>query len=1199
MTPNSPIKQRFILFLTVCLLLSQVPPAFSLRPETDKSGLEEALGNWRPPEHSFFQAVQERQARVRQLAVLARERGKDLGLTPEEVDALDKIRQVKEAEVEWELDDGTVQDVQVVWVKDTFTPGKRPSKGGIRFTLHPSVLGEASLKIWEEYQTRHAPDESQSRFLLGKLAAQAAIALAQLMSWKLALVELDEFLGGGKADFLGLDLAREGDVFKIVPFKPKLSRSELERLSFKGGTVLADAGAVGPEEYVPATDVGATDWMMALMLEAFLRVQVRDPESSLRRDHPDLARHLTELLDNPPAEVTMVKAVLDYEKKTGRVVREKAAYTGKPIDLGGSLGRSDATGKGGLIVTEEMVRRIFPERRAMERPLEGMRVAIQGFGNVGEPTARLFTQAGAVVQAVSDVSGYLQMADGFKPADWDALSASKKAGNLLKDYPQGALSGIATFHPGPQGMLELPVDILVPAAIEMAITEENAPRIQARMVVPLANGGVTPQASAFLAKQGTAVAPDTLVNAGGVTVSWFEMLQNFEGRQWPLEVVEQKLREQLIGPVDRLWEEWEWLRENLDPEIDLMTAADLVSIRRLVERFVRTPAAVTVESAPHKGVEDPIFWGNWVRDVLDSSTSTREEKVEILGKAWVEDRHGTLTLNSEMLALGEAHEAADLAFWRAIKDDRLGYEVILWILRSPSLARRRLAADGIAHYGEFATRKNRFGIPLDLVLGFYGADHPDLVEWGFLEHQSIGWRVPWTWIEGLLEGESPEEVLSSAMKEAGYSKFGVHRMADGDFILTFVPKRATAPTAGLEDANATAIAEPVVEGTDWDALGGILGSVSPAQPGTDGRFRDLDSPSLKDVLSRWPEVKEVLGAMALKVDRESPIDEEMGRVRDAIARLVKRIDDLRFDPRAVLSSPIFKEIEQGRPPVPVGSILMKGEALSSSPETFRWLLEDLDGFLAWLPFRSEQDKKQVFEKLSAQELKEVLFEAIQRTTQGEGYRIHMQPEKGTYKFTAVHQDSEEAEERPLEVDGYRREYLHGIWVESGLVALRDLISGQSGAVKEIADSRTKVALLVDPQLTTASADDLSEITALLWQLAKYPTVELAFSSEKREEDYRAKGFQVVRMLPESAVPSNGQVPADPDAIYVKPSSPSRLLSREQLVSVATEALALWQQERKKGPGLHSPIVLDITPYLDIRGLTLKAIWEKVLVEYFL
>jgi glutamate dehydrogenase/leucine dehydrogenase len=206
--------------------------------------------------------------------------------------------------------------------------------------------------------------------------------------------------------------------------------------------------------------------------------------------------------------------------------------TGKPLDIGGSEGRREATGRGVLEVTREVLARgIVPGLGSVS----GARVAVQGFGNVGSHVATFFRDEGARVIAVSDVAGGIASEAGL---DLEAVRAHREeAGTVV------GLAGTRTLTN--QELLELPCDILVPAAIGAQIRRDNAPRISARLVVEGANGPTTPAADRILAQRGIPVVPDVLANAGGVVVSYFEWVQNTENEQWTLEEVNRKLHRRM------------------------------------------------------------------------------------------------------------------------------------------------------------------------------------------------------------------------------------------------------------------------------------------------------------------------------------------------------------------------------------------------------------------------------------------------------------------------------------------------------------------------------------------------------------------------------------------------------------------------------------------------------------------------------
>jgi len=199
---------------------------------------------------------------------------------------------------------------------------------------------------------------------------------------------------------------------------------------------------------------------------------------------------------------------------------------GKPVSLGGTLGRLEATGRGITYITQEAARQTGMH-------LDGASVAVQGFGNVGYHAARLLHDAGCKLVAVSDVSGGLYNRNGL---NWAELERVKLAGSTLR-----AAAG-EYDHISNEELLELPVDVLVPAALENQITAQNASRVRAKMVVEGANGPTTPEADAVMQENGIYVVPDILANAGGVIVSYFEWVQDLQSYFWDEDEINQKLR---------------------------------------------------------------------------------------------------------------------------------------------------------------------------------------------------------------------------------------------------------------------------------------------------------------------------------------------------------------------------------------------------------------------------------------------------------------------------------------------------------------------------------------------------------------------------------------------------------------------------------------------------------------------------------
>jgi glutamate dehydrogenase (NADP+) len=336
-------------------------------------------------------------------------------------------------------------------------------------------MDDGSLSIFEGYRVRHddtrGPTKGGIRYHPG-VSLDEVKALAFWMTCKCAVVGLP--YGGAKGG---------------VTVNPKeLSHLELERLS--RGFIREVADFIGPDTDIPAPDVYTNEMIMGWM---------QDEYSKIRRQH--------------------VPAVI----------------TGKPIALGGSLGRGDATGRGAFYCIREIER-----LRGWTPP--DIRVAIQGFGNAGQAAASLLHEAGYRVVAVSDSRGGIYNPDGF---DVPSLVQFKQASRQLKAvYCHGCLCEmVEADNITNEQLLELDVDLLVPAALEDQITAENAARVKAPVVVEVANGPVTSEADAVLAERDILIVPDILANAGGVTVSYFEWTQNRQGYYWSLEEVHRRLQE--------------------------------------------------------------------------------------------------------------------------------------------------------------------------------------------------------------------------------------------------------------------------------------------------------------------------------------------------------------------------------------------------------------------------------------------------------------------------------------------------------------------------------------------------------------------------------------------------------------------------------------------------------------------------------
>ncbi len=260
----------------------------------------------------------------------------------------------------------------------------------------------------------------------------------------------------------------------------KLSKGELERLS--RGWVQKLSDILGPHKDVPAPDVNTTPEIMAWMADEYAKI---------------------------------------IGDKTGAVI------TGKPLEKGGSEGRGTATGLGGFYVFESLKKELnLPDK---------CKVAVQGFGNVGNNTAKIFAENGHIIIAVSDSKNAIVKDDGL---DLERVEAYKKTTGGLKDFP-------GSRNITNEELLELECDLLIPAAFENQITADNAEKIKAKAIMELANGPTTPEADDILFKKGIPVVPDILANSGGVTVSYFEWEQNLKNEHWSEKEVFEKLKKMM------------------------------------------------------------------------------------------------------------------------------------------------------------------------------------------------------------------------------------------------------------------------------------------------------------------------------------------------------------------------------------------------------------------------------------------------------------------------------------------------------------------------------------------------------------------------------------------------------------------------------------------------------------------------------
>lgn len=310
-----------------------------------------------------------------------------------------------------------------------------------------------------------------------------------------------------------VDIPYGGGKGGITVDTKKLSQGELERLTRALARALKDF--IGPHKDVPAPDV----------------------------------------YTNPQ---TMAWIVDEYSKAVGKFT--PAVVTGKPLELGGSQGRGMATGLGGFYVLEELAKlhKMNPAKTS---------IAIQGFGNVGESFAEIASKAGYRAVALSDSKGGIYNPRGL---DVKKVRKHKKETGSVQNFEEAK-------NVSNKALLELPVQVLVPAALENQITDSNAGRIKAKIVLELANGPTTPEADIKLFKKGVTLVPDVLSNAGGVTVSYFEWAQNLQGYYWTEKEVNQKLKEKMSAAFQAVWQMGQKYK------VDLRTAAYILAVKRIVE----------------------------------------------------------------------------------------------------------------------------------------------------------------------------------------------------------------------------------------------------------------------------------------------------------------------------------------------------------------------------------------------------------------------------------------------------------------------------------------------------------------------------------------------------------------------------------------------------------------------------------------
>ena len=364
----------------------------------------------------------------------------------------------------------------------------------------PVEMDRGTLEVFEGYRVQHSiargPSKGGVRYS-PNVTLDDIRGLAAEMTWKCAVVNIP--FGGAKGG--------------VVCDPEKLSRGELERITRRYTAELL--GYIGPERDVPAPDMGTDEQIMAWMMDTY----------SMHVRHT----------------VT-------------------ASVTGKPLDLGGSHGRREATGRGCMIVCDQALKRFGRAR-------ESTRVIVQGFGNVGSQAARLMHEAGYKIIGVADVHGGVFNVGGL---DVHALLAHAQKSKTVKGFPGGEPIGSSEI-------LEQDCDVLLPAATESVINSHNASRIKARILVEGANSPTTAPADDIFFERGVFVIPDILANAGGVTVSYFEWVQDRQGYFWTAEEVNHKLRATMEASFDAV------LAYADKHQVNNRTAAYMLAIDRVAQ----------------------------------------------------------------------------------------------------------------------------------------------------------------------------------------------------------------------------------------------------------------------------------------------------------------------------------------------------------------------------------------------------------------------------------------------------------------------------------------------------------------------------------------------------------------------------------------------------------------------------------------
>jgi len=360
---------------------------------------------------------------------------------------------------------------------------KKPKR--INIVNFPIEMDDGSVRSFQGYRVIHnrvfGPGKGGIRYH-PDITIEEVIALAKLMTWKCALVNIP--FGGAKGG--------------VVCNTKELTESELRRITRRFTAELADN--IGPYTDIPAPDMYTNEQTMAWIFDTY--------------------------------------DILHPGKNNRPVV------TGKPIEMGGSYGRHEATSNGVYFVTERFLSKALI---AEQQTVAGATIVIQGFGNVGAIAAQAFFRNGAKIIAVSDSQGGVYRAEGLDP---DELLAFKNEHGTVVGMPN-------TMTVTNEEILELECDILIPAALSHQINAEKAYKIKAKVIVEAANDPTTPAADKILGERGIYLLPDIMANAGGVTVSYFEWVQNQANQQWDVDEVNTRLQKRMYMVVDEVFNHWQ------------------------------------------------------------------------------------------------------------------------------------------------------------------------------------------------------------------------------------------------------------------------------------------------------------------------------------------------------------------------------------------------------------------------------------------------------------------------------------------------------------------------------------------------------------------------------------------------------------------------------------------------------------------